>query len=100
METKKSLKKSPVFSCKFCDYYTCKKCDFDKHVSTRKHELMVSLETMETKKSQKVAQLNECAKCNVKKNIILARGYGSILKYVTIYLNHTIYHVKIAKTWN
>ena len=68
METKKSLKKSPFFSCKFCDYSTCKKCDFDKHVSTRKHELMVSLETMETKKSQKVAQLNECEKCKKKYN--------------------------------
>jgi hypothetical protein len=68
METKKSLKKSPIFSCKKCDYSTCKKCDFDKHVSTRKHELMVSLETMETKKSQKVAQLNECEKCKKKYN--------------------------------
>ena len=68
METKKKLKKSPIFSCKKCDYYTSKKCNFDKHVSTRKHELMVSLETMETKKSQKVAQLNECEKCKKKYN--------------------------------
>jgi len=68
METKKKLKKSPIFSCKKCDYYTSKKCNFDKHVSTRKHELMVSLETMETKKEQKVAQLNECEKCKKKYN--------------------------------
>ena len=68
METKKKLKKSPIFSCKKCDYSTCKKCNFDKHVSTRKHELMVSLETMETKKEQKVAQLNECEKCKKKYN--------------------------------
>ena len=68
METKKSLKKSPIFLCNLCDYSTCKKGDFDKHVSTRKHELMVSLETMETKKSQKVAQLNECDKCKKKYN--------------------------------
>jgi len=68
METKKSLKKSLFFSCECCDYSTCKKCDFDKHVSTRKHERMVSLETMETKKSQKVAQLNECDKCKKKYN--------------------------------
>ena len=64
METKKSLKKSPVFSCKLCDYITCKKSDFNKHVSTRKHGDMVTLETMETKKSQKVAQHNMCKKCN------------------------------------
>ena len=63
METKKSLKKSPIFSCKLCDYTTSKKCNFDKHVSTRKHELMVSLETTETKKKQKVAQHNMCEKC-------------------------------------
>ena len=68
METKKSLKKSPIFLCKLCDYSTCKKCDFDKHVSTRKHALMVTLETLETKKSQKVAQLNECDKCKKKYN--------------------------------
>ena len=68
METKKKLKKKPIFSCKKCDYNTCKKCNFDKHVSTRKHELMVSLETMETKKEQKVAQLNECEKCKKKYN--------------------------------
>jgi len=64
METKKSLKKSPVFSCKSCDYITCKKSDFNKHISTRKHGDMVTLETMETKKSQKVAQHNMCKKCN------------------------------------
>ena len=64
METKKSLKKSPVFSCKICDYITCKKSDFDKHISTRKHGGMVTMETMETKKSQKVAQHNVCKKCN------------------------------------
>ena len=66
METKKSLKKSLFFSCECCDYSTCKKCDFDKHVSTRKHERMVSLETTETKKSQKVAKKshhNICEKC-------------------------------------
>ena len=63
METKKKLKKSPIFSCKLCDYTTCKKCNFDKHVSTRKHDLMVSLETTETKKEQKVAQHNMCDKC-------------------------------------
>ena len=68
METKKKLKKSPIFLCKLCDYTTCKKCDFDKHVSTRKHDLMVTLETTETKKSQKVAQPNVCDKCKKKYN--------------------------------
>ena len=68
METKKKLKKSPIFLCKLCDYTTCKKCNFDKHVSTRKHDLMVTLETTETKKEQKVAQHNMCDKCKKKYN--------------------------------
>jgi len=63
METKKSLKKSLVFVCKVCDYNTSKKSDFDKHLSTRKHDDMVTMETVETKKSQKVAQHNMCNKC-------------------------------------
>jgi hypothetical protein len=63
METKKSLKKSLVFVCKVCDYNTSKKSDFDKHLSTRKHDDMVTVETVETKKSQKVAQHNMCNKC-------------------------------------
>ena len=63
METKKSLKKSPFFVCKVCDYNTSKKSDFDKHLSTRKHDDMVTMETLETKKSQKVAQHNICNKC-------------------------------------
>ena len=63
METKKSLKKSLVFVCKVCDYNTSKKSDFDKHLSTRKHGDMVTVETVETKKSQKVAQHNMCNKC-------------------------------------
>lgn len=66
METKKSLKKSPFFSCKVCDYNTCKKSDYEKHVSTRKHDAMVSMETKETKKSPKVAQHNMCSKCKKK----------------------------------
>ena len=63
METKKSLKKSPFFVCKVCDYNTSKKSDFDKHLSTRKHDDMVTVETAETKKSQKVAHHNMCNKC-------------------------------------
>ena len=63
METKKSLKKSLVFVCKVCDYNTSKKSDFDKHLSTRKHDGMVTMETVETKKSRKVAQHNMCNKC-------------------------------------
>ena len=68
METKKSLKKSPFFSCNVCDYNTCKKSDYEKHLFTRKHNAMVTMETEETKKSPKVAQHNMCCKCKKKYN--------------------------------
>ena len=68
METKKSPKKSPFFSCNVCDYNTCKKSDYEKHLSTRKHDIMVTMETEETKKSPKVAHHNMCCKCKKKYN--------------------------------
>ena len=68
METKKSPKKSPFFSCNVCDYNTSKKSDYTKHLSTRKHNAMVTMETEETKKSPKVAQHNMCCKCKKKYN--------------------------------
>jgi hypothetical protein len=68
METKKSPQKSPVFVCKFCDYYTCKKSDHDKHLSTRKHERMVTMETMETIETKKNLNANTCHKCKKQYN--------------------------------
>jgi hypothetical protein len=65
METKKSPKNSPGFFCKICDYYTCKKSDYDKHISTRKHEHKVSVETMEIKRKRNA---NTCHKCKKQYN--------------------------------
>ena len=93
METKKSLEKSHIFMCKFCDYYTCKKNDYDKHLFTRKHLGMVTMETLETKKSQKVARENvakhnECKKC--KKIYNTRSGLWKHIKTCNIMMNETI----------
>ena len=93
METKKSLEKSHIFMCKFCDYYTCKKNDYDKHLFTRKHLGMVTMETLETKKSLKVARENvakhnECKKC--KKIYNTRSGLWKHIKTCNIMMNETI----------
>ena len=53
METKKVVKSSIIFECILCDYKTCKKSNYEKHLLTRKH----SEKQMETKTSSKVAFL-------------------------------------------
>ena len=37
MFTEKSQKSHQEFYCEKCDYTTSKKCDYDKHILTRKH---------------------------------------------------------------
>jgi hypothetical protein len=39
--------------CSFCDYYTCNKKDFNKHLITRKHQKMVNGSIQEVKKIPK-----------------------------------------------
>ena len=38
MTYKKSAKNSNFFGCEFCDYNTCKKGDYDRHLQTQKHK--------------------------------------------------------------
>ncbi len=56
MMTKKSQKIAEIFYCNCCEYNTCKKSDYDKHLSTRKHKNSDN----DDKKSQKVAELFRC----------------------------------------
>jgi hypothetical protein len=45
-----SPKKSPKqFGCNNCNYYTCNSKDYNKHLSTAKHQISVSLNTLEQK---------------------------------------------------
>ena len=35
-------KSSKIFLCKICDYNTTRKCQFDRHLLTRKHEILTN----------------------------------------------------------
>ena len=60
MMTKKSPKIAEIFYCNCCHYNTCKKSDYDKHLSTRKHQNSDNDDKNDDKKSQKVADLFRC----------------------------------------
>jgi len=63
MVTNLSLK-SPIFECKYCDYNTCNKKDFSKHINTIKHKKKVFVtdsDVLVTDLSQK--SLFTCEKC-------------------------------------
>jgi hypothetical protein len=77
-----SEKKLPNFLCKNCDYKTCKKNEWERHILTRKHLDRTNLEHFRTGKNSK---LNfSCKKCN---KIYKAR-------------NSLWYHEKICKIDN
>ena len=59
MTTEKSPKIAQKFYCEFCDYYTTKKFDFEKHLLTKKHKNNQILQDT-TEKSQKVAKKHIC----------------------------------------
>ena len=60
MLTKKSPKVAKIFSCKFCNYVSSKKSDFNKHKSTLKH---CQFTTVNTKLTDKLS-LHTCSTCN------------------------------------
>ena len=70
METNLSQKVAIFFVCKFCDYKTSKKSDFNKHLLTAKHKNNENGNILETKKSQKsqILFLHDlsCNLCNKK----------------------------------
>ena len=45
MASKKSPKIPKIFECEICEYSTCNKKDYDKHLSTRKHKMLVNAST-------------------------------------------------------
>lgn len=63
MELNLSQKIAENFVCSFCDYTCCKRNDFAKHVSTRKHEKRANGTKMEIKEIAKVATDFNCVKC-------------------------------------
>jgi len=68
MSIAKSQKNRKVYECLICDYITCNKYDYDKHIHTNKHQNMVlSIESCDssiniTEKSQKNSYKCICGK--------------------------------------
>lgn len=46
-------KSSDIFACEFCDYTTSRKSQFDRHLSTGKHQSLVLCQQLSTEKFQK-----------------------------------------------
>jgi hypothetical protein len=59
---KKDSKNSDFLKCEMCDYSTCKKNEWDRHILTRKHIDRTNIEQTEQKNSTKL--IYTCNKCN------------------------------------
>jgi len=64
MITNDNRKRSKLFNCESCDYTTCKKSQYDRHLSTGKHQLVLN-------DNQKVPKRSQTCKC------------GKIYKYIS-----------------
>ena len=61
MDNKKSLKIPKIFSCKSCEYISCSRKDYNKHLSTLKHLRIMNGQTNDNEKSLPVFQCS-CGK--------------------------------------
>lgn len=57
---KENPKKPIEYSCNFCDFISCNKKDYDRHVRTDKHKMLTDVDTKNLKKPQ--TYLCECGK--------------------------------------
>ena len=62
MLTESCKKVAEKFVCSICDYYTCRKSSYDKHILTSKHLKLTSVNTLLTESCKKVATLEESNK--------------------------------------
>jgi len=60
----KPSKKLPIFSCEKCNYFTCKKNHFARHIETKKHKMLVLEINGNEKGAKKGIQISVCEKCN------------------------------------
>ena len=66
----KNIKKTPKFICIKCDFTSCKKIDWTRHILTIKHKTLNNaaisndLEQNESKESKKTPKSYSCSKCN------------------------------------
>jgi len=66
MATEFVAKNRKKFECEICDYITCNRCDFNKHLTTRKHNLCsqaTKMAILATKKRQKSQDDLSCVFC-------------------------------------
>jgi len=78
MFTQKSQKVANLFSCLKCNYTTCKKNDYDKHLLTLKHKMFTNIDTKDAKLAKKKIRVN------AEKNINIAKAYIFTKKHVKI----------------
>ena len=64
METLEIAKGPPIFSCEKCNYFTCKKNHFLRHVETKKHKMLVLEINGNEKGAKKGIEISVCEKCN------------------------------------
>ena len=60
MSTQKVHLVQAKFICKSCDYFTCRKSQYDRHILTSKHMKSTKSQHLETKSSEKVPEFFEC----------------------------------------
>ena len=61
MTTKKTKKNEKIYECKSCDFTTCKKTDFNRHILTQKHKNNI-LTTNDNEKNEKKIFCDNCYK--------------------------------------
>ena len=62
MVTKRSQKEPEIFSCKSCDYFTCKLSNLNRHFLTRKHKMIKNDNKKEPKGASLVYDCEWCGK--------------------------------------
>ena len=60
MDDKKTPKNATIFLCDLCTFKCSKKCDYNRHIHTRKHQKHVKLMTEDDKKTPKNAEIFLC----------------------------------------
>ena len=72
--------KQNTFMCKYCDYYTCKKSNIDKHLMSVKHK-KATLATLEASKSSDDSNKNKIItkKCESNENKLLSKDNAELL---------------------
>ena len=66
MATKSSFLNNIIFNCKFCNYYSSKKCNYDKHISTAKHKKATLATKLSSKSSKVASEICYCDTCDKK----------------------------------